>query len=733
MVRGAPRCGARLVVGLGVFIACAVGGAAPAAAAGTAVFGDEQPLLIDLGESHSSEVLIVNSAPSDAVRVTLQVTGPAAQYVDVPEAMEMPPGGTPVTVTVHDDAVPSEGTLVLIGADGSLDRKAVQLVGTPLDDAAPAREALVTGTFDKLSVSATSFVPSFFRPLPSAVAWWPVAILVGGVTVVLVVVYTRIRQENGLGATAASIGAVVGAVATVVLLGGAIAATIDGFRDAPVESQTWSVFPPAASSVEADLAGNNGLSGVLAVDRDELAVSDLPGAGSYAGTVDTLPEQAAGDVTVIVDVRDWWVYAAIAVGLGVLVGTMLGAFYLRRPAAEFDVAVADLRRRIAYQESEWQRVTVGRPWGEPYRGVPFLLDRVDAVKKPGLSGVADATAKLDAVEALLENLDSLRDQVQTLFDDRDRLVRSFSSIAKPPDTQGWLAPLAMSSPLVGTTDQATAAVKDRTTAAANARVTADVVVPVAEELRGLFGRLGGIASDAERWRLDELVASHVVLLLEAADKAAVTAVSDALPDIRNAIDAAEEQVPTDEGPEVAADQFGGVPAGPGGGGLPGRVPLLSVERDDLQTVSVTVEGLRKDTLVRWRFSDGTPDSPEFRSPAPVGGDATVTIQHLFVGDSEAVSAELLDASGKALDRWTGRVTRKGRHERSRTRFTADNTAVAIVAALVAVGSGMGALYLTDTTWGSSGDYVAALLWGAVTAEAVKAVIALVGSRQLTQP
>jgi hypothetical protein len=209
------------------------------------------------------------------------------------------------------------------------------------------------------------------------------------------------------------------------------------------------------------------------------------------------------------------------------------------------VAATDLRRRIAYQESEWLRVTVGRPWALPYQGVPYLLARVDAIGRPGASG---ADAKVAAVEALLEGLDSLRDQVQHLGDDRDQLVRRFSRYAVlPSETGGWLAPLTTSSPLVGTTEQAAAAVKARTDAAATARATADAVAPVADELLELFRLLGRIGSGNERADLHERLAGKARELLAGSDAAAVAAVVTALPALRKEIETAAARAPVDEG------------------------------------------------------------------------------------------------------------------------------------------------------------------------------------------
>jgi putative PEP-CTERM system histidine kinase len=91
--------------------------------------------------------------------------------------MMVKPGKATFTLRLTGRPVASKGTLVLTGSDGTLARQPVTLVGL-----LPSRDAtgIVPGSVDSLSVPATSWVPSLFRPLPSAKTWgWALLVVLG--------------------------------------------------------------------------------------------------------------------------------------------------------------------------------------------------------------------------------------------------------------------------------------------------------------------------------------------------------------------------------------------------------------------------------------------------------------------------------------------------------------------------------------------------------------------------
>ena len=129
----------------------------------------------------------------------------------------------------------------------------------------------------------------------------------------------------------------------------------------------------------------------------------------------------------------------------------------------------------------------------------------------------------------------------------------------------------------------------------------------------------------------------------------------------------------------------------------------------------------------WYFSDGT--TQQNVDPAlPATQPIELSTEHQFPSTSTEASAEIRDSQGRVLGSAGPVYLRPGAVAQLHAALSADDRVVTIVASLLAVGSGMVALYLNNTTWGSSGDYVKALLWGSATAEGLKAVVNLAGKR-----
>ena len=159
--------------------------------------------------------------------------------------------------------------------------------------------------------------------------------------------------------------------------------------------------------------------------------------------------------------------------------------------------------------------------------------------------------------------------------------------------------------------------------------------------------------------------------------------------------------------------------GPG----PRRAAGVVTDGDDLVWVSVTLPAGHPDADFVWKFSDGR-TSAAFRLTG--GADSEVTTEHQFTGGDNTVSATLVDSDGREIGRWAGTVTRPGRAEALRRTVSSDDFAIGVVAFLLAVGSGIVALYLPSATWGSAGDYVTALFWGSATSEGIKAAANVAG-------
>ena len=734
---------------------------APAAHANPAVaFADDQPLIVDLtGSPDSATVLVVNSSTSGAtVDVTLSFAGPAARYLSRvgDQPMRVPPGPASITMKVSVDAIASVGTLILTADDGSVDREPVHLVG-----ASPAaRESpgtLVPGTFDALIVHATSFVPSFFRPLPSAKTWgwWGVGML-GGFA--LSFVFHRAFRDTLPAFVTATIAVVVigAAIASLVFVGGWAASFINDKHGDAVAARTWTVTPPAPGRIGADLVGDNGRIGSLVVDGGTLTISDVPSAGNYSGTVDTQPASDTGAVKATVTVRDWWLYAFAAVLIGVLLGFVISRFYVRRPTEQFKADAADAAATIAHHESDWRAKSVTRNWGDAYAFADFAQSTVTKIRSSASSDLAGATDALATLNDLDDAMEGLRAQVALLGDQREALCARYAKLVTNEPAligSGWLAPLDQVLSLTGRTlKQAQDVVDERLKLVPGIQAAASRAVQLAARLDAQVPRLAKLSGKAQ----DSLHLTWVALVeavLTAADEGALNPFADQIDTLEHDISTAlraDQDLRAEQ--DLTAQAYSGrrsqllelfygyareraavpaeqapAPAAAAPLKLPG--PPGSTNRDTLINVSVTATALAVGTNVHWEFSDGS-SSATFPAPVPEADGTTIlSISHCFASGPALAYANVIDGDGRpASAPWVESVGSFSAASRLRAALGADDRIVAMVSAVLAVASGMAALYLNSATWGSAGDYIAALLWGSATSEGVKLIVNVAGKR-----
>jgi len=726
-------------------------GAPPAHADPSVAFADSQPLVIDLTSCHQScsrPVWVVNSATHGApVDVRIVAAGAAANHLKVDKKPTTVPRGLKrIFVTVKKGAVASVGTLILSAHDGSLSREPVHLVGVlpPRGEVAPS--TLRPGTFDVLSVRATSFVPSFFRPLPSVQRWWRPGLIDLFVFAGLCLAYWTLRSEDLLPlATVTAALAIVAGLTLLIFAGGLAALTTREVRHGQaVPSQSWSLSPPAPGRIDGNLTGDNGQIGAMVANRSTLTIKKIPSAGAYAGSLDTQPAGQSGTIKAAVTVRDWWPYAFAAVLIGVAVGWVISLFYVRRPSRQLQADAAATAAAIAHQESDWCERSAGQAWGEPYALAGYAQETITKILSSASSDPEGATTTLAALNDLGIDMEALRSQVAALGEERAALCAQFAGVVADEGVltrPGWLARLEAPLNLAGQTlSQAQSLIADRRGAAAEVTAAADLATQLCDQLIQLKQRIT-VLPDHER----EAEHSKWVRLLETVLTAADR---DALEPLTNQVDALRQEVqaiaPAETVDDLAGQPFSGreVPAwfpafdqlatqlvtqipAPAAA-APASLPAAN--RDTLVTVTVTATELAENTSVHWEFSDGS-RSAVFPAPPPGLHDTTMlSIRHSFATASGQASATVVREDGEPVAAWSGDVGSFSLAQRLRAGLGADDRVVAIVAGILAVASGMAALYLTAPAWGSAGDYIAALLWGSVTSEGVKLVVNSVGKR-----
>jgi len=722
-------------------------GPGAASAAPVVSFADNQPVVVDLSTAPTTvDVVVVNSTPAPAtgtITVTVTVRGHAQPYLTVRQpSLPIGPGQHSFTLDVSPNAVASTGTLVLTGDDGSLDREQVTLVGA-LPASASHGGALTPGSFDAFTAEATSFVPSYFRPLPSALGWGLWLLGAAFASYLAFRSYLASRATNRVKAGLAGLAAVVGVICVVVLLGGWVGSLINGGREhRPVASSKYTLNPPAGGVVRGTLAGSNGDPADIVADHARLTLSGLSSAGTYTGTVQTQPRSAGGGVKVSVTVRDWWLYAALAIGVGVLLGYLLTSFGVRRrPMTKLTVDLATLKQTIAQRESAWQQAAAGQPWQASYSFLAAATTWLDAATAQAGSDAAAAAKAVAAVGALATELDGVRWRVDQLGRDMQSLHEMLTDVVgteAADATPGWLASLFLPLDLAHQDPATTDLVTNRKKAVDVAEAFGATIPTVVAKLTVLGERILAIGDEHADKRQDfhDDYVTAARQLLAASDDKALAAVSTAIDAQSTAADKLAEASKKD----VTGAPFGGAqpprflapiqnvtatlgswpPSGP-----PAAVPPV-YDADDVVTFEVDITPADDDTSLFWLFSDGE-RSRAF--PRPVGGGPHhLTIQHQFGTTTGTVSAQLMSAGGRILAEPSVQIATPSLATRARHTLDADDRTVAIVASIIAVGSGMVALYLKNPTWGSSGDYVTALLWGSGTAEGLKLLATTVSSR-----
>jgi hypothetical protein len=593
-------------------------------------------------------------------------------------------------------------------------------------------------------------VPSFFRPLPSPENWGLASLLLLAVAIAAYLAYRSFHDKQSVARTTLiGSGLVVSVICSLVLVGGWAASFIHDRLDYGVPAQTWSVAPPAPGRIDADLIGDNGQVGLMTVTDSTLTITDLPGAGSYAGSIDTQPASDAGVIKATVVVRDWWLYAFAAVLLGVGLGFVVSRFSLRRPARELDADAADALAAVARQESDWYARSVGQAWGAPYTFAGYAEDAITDIRESAESNPDGADTALKTFKGLDKAMEALRGHVSSLGRQRSDICTDFAAALTAArvdkavlDGPGWLAPLIPDLDLTGQDlEQAQATIKARTDDVRGVKEAADLAAGYAKSLDQQAPRIRTRTAD-RRQQLTGQWVELVQAVLGAVSKEALEPLCSQIDALGQAIAAAPEDRtgrPLSGRQSMAEQGLNAYlihqrnrpaqrePASAEPEQAPG--PPVSPNRDTLVDVTIEAGRLAVGTSVYWNFSDGS-TSATFPAPPPDEDARTVlSIRHCFVSGPDPASAGVIREDGQAVAvPWHGPVGTFSAAQRLRAALAADDRIVAMVAAVLAVASGMAALYLKTPAWGSAGDYVAALLWGSVTSEGIRLIVTIVGKR-----
>ena len=505
-------------------------------------------------------------------------------------------------------------------------------------------------------------------------------------------------------------------------------------------------------------SSNAGAVAGLEVGEDhELRPRGLESAGAFTGVYDLNPGDDIEGAKATINVRDWWPWATLFISLGVLLGAWLRNWYQRvRPQSQLRIRAADVLDRARPLRAA--AAVGGFDLGEVMAGkIDELVERLGELDK---NGEAAAAGKLvDTFEAQLGRLRSLRDSLidldrnagqvrqlalreeldpstARLLSTADRLLRAAGSgvdllaldadalkaqvesvattssllaracglhstvvahrelvkailRARPvdPDTTAALATL-----LSKLDDLAAKTLQADTDSELAAYETEDDVA--ARYLRALArgpleSRIEPVVVLASEWPLDHTLDRSLL----------ITANKPLGPVLR--VDPSERKV------RLSARVI-----------AVGGADTIFVNDEVEFTAEVSPWPDASLTAIEFRYSDG----PSKTVPIDATGKA---VHRRAMGTSGPVTASIHSVSdGKRLDSAAIRVGTQSRGVAERSNLSDKDRAVALIAGALAVGSGLLSLYASDPAWGETSDYLAAALWGAVTAEGIRLAVAI---------
>lgn len=345
-----------------------------------------------------------------------------------PVVKELAPGqAADFDLTFKEGALPApgnyEGVLVAMGAGGEPARRKLILqikaeTTTPAPPAsssadkpaAPPRIALMPERIKTLNVAGTNFLPSLISHLT------PALFFIGVTLLLLWFVLKRIREKVSgwpirVFREVSALLLMVWAVLFLLELGKIIKPPCLS----SVVAESVPMLPHTGTSTLGVVASDGGL-GNLMRENDQLVVKGIKQSGRYEGSMVYAPEKPEKEMNVVVSVADWWPYAIITIGLGVLLGYAVVNYYkLRRGIDEQYVRAAKLWKEIIAGESYYQLDRYSRPYAGA-RMVELAQEWISTVQGDlRANNTATAKERLDRLEAYANSFARLRVDVDELF------------------------------------------------------------------------------------------------------------------------------------------------------------------------------------------------------------------------------------------------------------------------------------------------------------------------------
>lgn len=417
------------------------------------------------------------------------------------------------------------------------------------------------------------------------------------------------------------------------------------------------------------------------IKETQVKISGIDRAGTYKGTLHLTPGEAGGNLDLQVDARDWWLWPVLALSAGIAL-----ALYLRhlkgaaRPALALLLDEAEMQQDLETAEAQFRKTASENPWGAYTVKDAFTTDA---------HNVRNAIEQLG--RASFDELDE---------DHRKAVVKRIDELDKVGPKLGRLA----------------AILADLNKALVPVRDLGHVTDAPAEEVPPLF--VASAESLLKGWPLKSL--GELDTVLDRAAKANALAVRWPLlhaqaKRARARIDAAASLAAADGNAEVIVAEARRK--------LVGAWLLLS-EAEDADAV------VDRDLIVRLSAAvalaaeaAGIPKAPSAPREALTGVEAEAFEQG--AGTLARLALPVLPTFGGIVATLPRTTRPRIKALRKTIRYT-DWLQIAFAAA-VALYTGLTALYW-DKAFGGWQNYVAAFLWGSITAGALDALVQAIRTR-----
>jgi hypothetical protein len=529
-----------------------------------------------------------------------------------------------------------------------------------------------------------------------------------------------------------------------------------------ISAQPIELAPTVPEGTRGTVSSEDGTIAQLIAEGQKLGPENLSGANEYKGKYDLGSGKDKPEAAAKVVIRDFWAWAVLALSLGLVIGIAMHRwFQQKRPAAKLQARIELIER--AY-EADLKGSSAESEAGplEEIRMDKRMLDRKEEIEALfDASETAKATEKLLALGGYVDKFAVLRERRRELDNAVAGLeITPFEDVLsmKLDEAGGYQAACAFlgRQPDRPGLDSEESELKDRLDRAEElTELIEGTTLLVRRSIRHLQGAAELTSEGEQKKKLGEIetklgkaarlaLQARTLKAFEEAEKEFNEAVAElrplatlltkavGIPTIPLAAGLVTPDLPLQQDTEQEVAAYSGAAPAEAAPAVPADVGFQALEADQAQpdihvgdgvllTIPVDGEEMQPFAGVKVDFGDGSSETfalPREGQPLIVrhryeeGGYRPQVVARSVRGDVLIATEELPE------------IRPSTRKLPSQRRLEETDRVVDRAAFLLAVSSGLVALYFKDPSWGQPMDYLAAIVWGGVTGEGVKFAAAL---------